>query len=174
MDSASTTQGFRRNVFEELKRRQSDLVVKKKAIEMKLSGLKQRFFAINQKLAAAPPAEYFAISKRIGEFKVLATKMDQELSGLRAELRPYEEERRNAFDAALDRFEEGRDAITEKLTVSDVNGGGRIIERLAELQTKYLAFAEDPTRVNSMRLMAAEFARELTCLLSEQKEEVAG
>ncbi len=37
--------------------------------------------------------------------------------------------------------------------------------RVVELKEKYLRFAEDGTRISSMRLMAAQFARELEDLL---------
>lgn len=45
----------------------------------------------------------------------------------------------------------------------------RIREALSTMLTKYMLFAEDFTRVNSMRLMAAQFARELSSLLSEKE-----
>lgn len=41
-----------------------------------------------------------------------------------------------------------------------------ITSAIVALRNQYISFAEDPTRVNSMRLMAGTFAGELTSILS--------
>jgi hypothetical protein len=41
-------------------------------------------------------------------------------------------------------------------------------EEIVKLRSRYLSFAEDHTRVNSMRLMAGEFASELTRILGSK------
>ena len=53
--------------------------------------------------------------------------------------------------------------------VVDSDAADTVATQLVEMRNRWIAFAEDHTRVNSMRMMAAQFARELTDVISEKR-----
>lgn len=101
------------------------------------------------------PDEYRAICNKQTNIKRKIAQMDEEIAPLRQRLREIgalstvyyaikNEERKNCFSSNVE-----------------------IKRELQDIRDRWLQFAEDHTRVNSMRIMAAQFSRELSEVLGK-------
>ncbi len=61
-------------------------------------------------------------------------------------------------------------AVAELSRAKNAPEQSKVTDEIRTLRAKYLDFAEDQTRVNSMRVMAAQFANELTSVLASSTE----
>lgn len=91
------------------------------------------------------------ITPLLKEANVAATKISEEIARLKRE-----DERKSRVEMIINRSPE--EAPTKTALIGLLN--------------KYMQFSEDFTRVNSMRLMAAQFAREIAFILDANRKEM--
>ena len=117
--------------------RKAELGEQKRRMELQLS-------RINAGLKITKPRnQYLAEVKK-------QTHCKAQLQRIEAEIRPLKKQ-------ILNLWREKEDAEVNKPSLA---------RRVVALRDHYLDFAKDPTRVNSMRIMAAQFADKLTELVS--------
>ena len=146
-----------------LKDKYDDLVLTKRRVETDLARARGMMKAQSSYMTRLPPAEYRMWQTREMRAKSDLLKIAEEMAPIKKRIRAlYEEEER------------GRGELMDKLNnIQEVMSSGQhspAVEEIARLRDKWLAFAEDQTRVNSMRVMAAQFSRELTDLLASKQD----
>lgn len=103
-----------------------------------------------------PPSEYRALCVR-------QEHLCSKLADLQAQLEPIKDEIRKW--SAIENGIRAELLVSGNQIALPSASSDAIVRRLSALRSYYLEFAEDQTRVNSMRLMAATFANELTDIL---------
>jgi hypothetical protein len=134
------------------------LIAIKNSIESELGQLTARVRGSSSHKTRLSPEEYRQIcnrqsvlKKKIAETMVLLAQKNEE---------------RKRLNIEIDAADPNRRKIRESIFSSDMQEIGASIK---ELQSKWMAFAEDSTRVGSMRLMASQFSKDLTEILSKHK-----
>lgn len=160
---ASTIAPIAKDIYEirgeiaAIKEKSLELSAQKREIELELNKLSSR--VRNRTTSRMPPDEYKGICRRQIRCKEILLDIEKKLSVLKLERQKW------------------ADIETELYIKSGLRGGAakspqmeenESILKVTAIRNKYLAFSEDPTRVNSMRLMAAQFAKELTEVLAGQ------
>ena len=141
-----------------------DLVNKKRmSIQTTLAKLSLRVRSSNTSRTRLSPEEYRAICNEQSKLKTKLLKIEEEGMSIKKKIREL-----NAIET-YERIEARKSisALNESKTLNQI-GVNEI--KIISLRDKWLNFAEDQTRVNSMRVMAAQFARELTELLASAIE----
>lgn len=151
-----------------IKARHINLMLKKKPIELELSGLKSRVVSSNTHKTRLSPEDYRAIcnrqqvlKKKLLEIEMLGGPLKQELRDI-GSLVTMSYAMQNEEMPAIVKIPEDRlhNVLLRNLVI--------------QLRDKWIGFAEDQTRVNSMRVMAAQFSRELTEIISKNDGEASG
>lgn len=131
-----------------------DLSSRKREIETQLGTIKNRIRA-GGRLDRKYYDEQIARQKKISMEKL---NIEREISRINGELRDlYSKDQEIKSEAKAREQICGISETQVILWLSD----------LSALRTKYIQFSEDNTRVNSMRLMAAQFAAELDALINK-------
>lgn len=150
-----------------IKAQHVNLMLKKKPIELELSGLKSRVLSSKTHRTHLSPEDYRAIcnrqqvlKKKLAEIEIQGGPLKQELRDVSA-LSTMSYAMRNKEMPAMVKIPE--DKLHNVLLRNSV----------IRLRDKWIGFAEDQTRVNSMRVMAAQFSRELTEIISTNDGSVA-
>lgn len=134
--------------------KRANLLSEKRKFEAEMQGLNNR---VRSSPGRLPQAEYKAICKRQERVRSLIIETQEKLGPVNTEHR-----RVTAMIRALD------EPVNKEKEPVVVANPARHVGRLVMLRNKYLQFAEDQTRVNSMRVMAAQFANELTAIIGEE------
>jgi predicted nucleic acid-binding Zn-ribbon protein len=123
---------------------------------LKRQEIQEDLACINRKLKTRQTHSKFeSLSRRRDRLKSDLLLLEKAIAPVKSELRQWQ-----AISTDL------RAKSMVRLNV-EISSNKTLIEKIRTLRSHYLAFAEDQTRVNSMRVMAAQFANELTALLSE-------
>lgn len=144
----------------ELKTKKSELLIKKKPIEAELSQLAGRVHSSKTHRTRLSPDEYRQIcgrqstlKRKLAEIEVAINPLSSEIRGLCAQ----EDILRASCGMSVGGV--GEQSSSE----------GDLVARLSEIRDYWQQFAGDQTRVNSMRIMAAQFADEVTGALSGKR-----
>lgn len=132
----------------------SGLAHKKREAETELGKISQYIRGTDRiagKSTRLPAREYAELTTRQRELKAVVTKIEAEMLPLKQEATRW-----NNY------CEELRADIIDGGRMTNPFGSGNALHRLIEIRDKWQRFGEDPTRVNSMRLLASAFAKELT------------
>ena len=140
-----------------LKEMTSELNQKKLELELEMQRLNNRIRTNGRK--RMPDDEYKGICKKQMQTRLLISAVEQARAPITAELREWyaiEDELRikAAISPSIEHPLDYEHSIREKIT---------------SLRNTYLSFAEDGTRVNSMRLIASQVANELTIILQNDQ-----
>jgi hypothetical protein len=127
----------------------ADLGGRKRTLEVRLSEMGDRVRLSGRR--GLPPDIYRQICVEQGKLK-------KRILDIEREIQPLSREKRDWF-AILDELEHRARAAGILPAGED---SSTLRGRIVEIRDRYLDFAEDQTRVNSMRVMAAEFANCLT------------
>jgi len=106
-----------------------------------------------------PDQEYKSLCKRQLHAKEKIHEIEKQMRPIKHEIRTW---------AAIEDELKAKERAAYTAVVCE-KGKPSLIDGLVSLQKKYLAFAEDNTRINSMRLMASQIANELTELISGEQ-----
>lgn len=145
----------------DLKNKNADLTVKRRKIEVELSRSKDIIKAQSSYMTCLPPSEFRMWKTRNIKAKADLSKIEQEFLPIKKRLRELYQEEEVGRGALMTKL----DQIQSSININ-VNNHENVREPIVMLRDKWLLFAEDQTRVNSMRVMAAQFARELTDILA--------
>lgn len=144
----------------ELKTKKSELLIRKKPIEAELSQLAGRVHSSKTHRTRLTPDEYRQICGRQATLKRKLAEIEVAINPLSSEIR--------ALCAQEDILR-----ASCGMTVGGVgersSGDGDLVARLTEIRDYWQQFAGDQTRVNSMRIMAAQFADEVTGALAGKR-----
>lgn len=135
-----------------LKDKQRALADKKRAMETELSVARNRI-----RSARLSHDEYVGICRKQNQLRTEIIKVEQALTPIKSELRHW-----YAIEAEMRVQVMMRHGHSGDFRVDE---NAPLVDKVIALRSVYLNFAEDHTRVNSMRMMAAEFANELTKIL---------
>lgn len=127
------------------------LVLKRKEMDLELSDINRQF----KSGIRFEQAEYKSKLKRQQAIKSEMFRLDAALRPLTEKLKEARV-MRHAITIEID-------SSRARLVYSSSEGKD---SALVSLRDKYLNFAEDHTRINSMRMMAAQFANELTSIMA--------
>ena len=158
MENNETSQDLQNSelALNELLKKRTDLTLLKRDYEIELMALNRRVISSIQRL---PPMEYKAICGKQITIKKKIHEIEKETVGLRTEIRDrniYIDKLKKSLEVGFwDKKQQSRDSDT-----SDT-----VITRITNLRNTYMEFASDPTRVSSLRTMAARFAEELEALI---------
>jgi len=142
----------------EIKRAHSELAAKLMGIDSKLSGLTTRVRGSKTHKTALSQADYRGICNEQQRLKNKKMEITVECSELKNKLREIAAQRSVAYSNLV------ADDSEKQITMSAFIDAPQLDlrDKLVKLRDKWIGFAEDQTRVNSMRVMAAQFSRELT------------
>jgi len=151
-----------------IKAQHMDLMAKKKPIELELSGLKSRVVSSNTHKTRLSPEDYRAICNRQ---QVLKKKLMQiEMLG-----GPLKQELRDVAALISMSYAMQNEEMPAMVKIPEDRLNNVLLRNLViQLRDKWIGFAEDQTRVNSMRVMAAQFSRELTEIISKNDGDATG
>ncbi len=147
----------------EILEQRSLILAKKKPIEAELSALAGRVRGSYSHRNRLSQEDYRQIVNRQTVLKRKLAEIEVEAAPLKTKLR--EIGLLSTLHYAT-RHEEIAKERTEAAATS-IDPAAAMRKAIADLRGQWLAFAEDQTRVNSMRVMAAQFSRELTDLLGD-------
>ena len=133
----------------ELKEKKEVWIMQKRECENRLNNLSVRVRTGGR----LPDKEYKRICREQKKTKEKILSIEKELMPINRELRQW---------YAME--DEIRANVSMNMPMPVINDTD-ITGKLRSLRDKYLAFSEDHTRINSMRLMASGFASELTDIL---------
>jgi chromosome segregation ATPase len=142
----------------DLKNKHAALVAQMKPIQGELASLKNRARTSNTHMTRLSPADYRQLCNRQTVLTRKLAELEVQASPLKARLREV-----GALSTLYYATRTGERADSSAASVATAADMRRAI---VELRGQWLAFAEDQTRVNSMRVMAAQFSRELTDILA--------
>lgn len=128
----------------------NEMMREKRGYDTELAAIKNRIRSGGR----LPQQEYIGHCRRQTLLKQKILAVENAVGPLKAERAKWQILRNEADSKAR--------VARPKIDDSEILG---VRSELVDLRAKYLAFAEDHTRVNSMRLMAGEFASELTRIL---------
>ena len=142
----------------ELKIKQSYISAKVQKVQAELAQIKNRIRGSNSHTTRLSPDEYRQLCNRQTKLIKKQEELFEEGAPIRTRLREigamstlyYAEQNENAPNPELENYKQ-------------LDG---LRSALISTRKKWLEFSEDNTRVNSMRLMAAQFSRELTDILA--------
>lgn len=138
------------------KEKSDQLSLQKRSIEQEIAQLTHRVRSAGGRL---PDEEYRGILKKQKRCREMMYEIEKQLVQLKAERRHWTNiETQMRLNANLSR---------EPSPIVFNEDADRLRKAVTGIRDIYLSFSEDPTRVNSMRLMAAQFAKELTEVLAE-------
>jgi len=137
-------------IISELKDKYDDLVREKKDIEVKMAGFKNLIRTTRRRL---PPPEYKRICRQQNQGRNDIQRIEKEIIPIKKEIRKWEAIK-----------EEMEPVFADRTPASITNPD--ILRSLTDLRDRYIEFSGDNTRVNSMRLMAGDFASEITSIIS--------
>lgn len=141
----------------ELKNKKSELLLRKKPIEAELSQLSNRVKSQNSHRTRLSPEEYRQICGRQAALKKKLAQIEVDITPISAEIR------RLHADEDLIRADSGMQISN---IVQSTGGDVDFLRKVAQIRDYWQQFAGDQTRVNSMRIMAAQFAEQLTSAIS--------
>ena len=142
-----------------IQNKRAKLIEIKAPIELELSQLTAKVRGANSYHTRLSPDEY---RKTVNRQQILKKK----LADVLAQMNPLKARLREL--APLENIEYKKIKVDSVKQIKNTEDVSRT--QIVELRDKWLCFAEDQTRVNSMRIMAAQFARELTEILAAQIE----
>jgi DNA repair exonuclease SbcCD ATPase subunit len=92
------------------------------------------------------------------------SKVEQEIERI---LPSISAEARREAEASISLMAENAKKMTEAAKQSSVHAADvrQVLEELRDMRAKYLSFAGDPTRISSMRTMAAQMSDDITLML---------
>ena len=142
----------------DLKEKCGALSIRKRTLESELATLNGRIRDTKYRL---PRAEYETVIRRQKKIKEQFVAIEKEREPLNQDLKRW-----YAMEDEL------RVKANLGLTVDGVRHDTLVLEspmknKIIQLRNTHLQFAEDSTRISSMRLMAAQFANELTEILKD-------
>ena len=132
----------------------SEICAKRMPIQAELTAIRNRLRVCSSTRFRLPPAEYRDLCLRQTQLVELLRDVESEAFPVKQKLRE--------LTAARDAPSAQRPARH-----SSVDAGLRACGAITELRNRWSAFAEDQTRVNSMRVMAAKFCAELNQVLAD-------
>lgn len=142
----------------DLKEKCGVLAIRKRTLEIELTTLNNRIRGTKYRL---PKVEYENVVRRQKKIKEQFLEIEKEREPLNQELKRWyamEDELRVKANIGLT-----VDGIRQDTVVME----SPIKNKIIQLRNTHLQFAEDNTRISSMRLMAAQFANELTEILKD-------
>lgn len=141
----------------DIKNKHAAITVKRKHLEAELASLNARIRTAKTHKYRLNPEEYRSICNRQTVIKKRIAELETQAEPLKAKLREIAAHSAMCY------------AIGEEdgLSLTDTTPDNKMRIDIIELRGRWLAFAEDQTRVNSMRVMASQFSRELTDILSK-------
>lgn len=153
-------------VRDELKGKLQTLTHEKRGYEIELGRISQYIRGtdrISGKSTRLPAREYADLTTRQRELKRLVLDVEGRMMPVKQDIlkwQSYCEELR-------------AEAIMDMNRPGEPLAAAKSLGRLIAIRDKWQRFGEDPTRVNSMRLLASAFAKELTAVIDGKVEEDA-
>lgn len=141
----------------ELKNKKGALSIKKKPMEAELAQLAARVRSSNSHRARLTPEEYRQICGRQSTLKRKIAELEVEMSPISAEIRAL---------CAHEDVIRASHGLQIGGTREYSSGDADVVQRVIAIRDEWQQFAGDQTRVNSMRIMAAQFAEDLTAALA--------
>ena len=137
----------------QIKLKHAELTEKTRAIDVELSNLKSRVISSKTHKTRLSAEEFRQICNRQQVLKRKKAEVESMANPLKAKLREI---------AALQSI----GYATLEKDIPSVDPELSIRKSVTDIRDRWMNFAEDQTRVNSMRIMAAQFSRELTEVLT--------
>ncbi len=150
-----------------IKAQHVNLMMKKKPIELELAGLKSRVLSSKTHATRLSPEDYRAICNRQQALKKKLLEIEMQGGPLKQELRDV------AALSTMSYAMRNKEMPAMLKIPEDKLHNVLLRNSVIQLRDKWIGFAEDQTRVNSMRVMAAQFSRELTEIISKDDGPVA-
>ena len=143
----------------DVKNKHSAIVIKRKPIEAELASLTGRVRGSYSHRNRISQEDYRQLVNRQTVLKRQLAEMEVAAAPLKARLREI-----GALSTLY--YATRIDVRADEAMKAAMPADSQIRKTIIWLRGKWLAFAEDQTRVNSMRVMAAQFSRELTDILA--------
>lgn len=153
MNNISTELYQARNEIDKLQEQRTPLTKELQELNLKLAKLNNHVRASGR----LPDLEYKGICKQQIKIKERIIQIQNSLAKITKEKREWD-----SYETEL----RAKIAIASSLVKTHEISTNDLFEKIKQLRNEYLDFAEDQSRINSMRIMASQFANELTKILS--------
>jgi hypothetical protein len=134
-----------------LKDRKNELTIKMHEIEQKLLGIKNRI----RGQGLMPKGDYQKLLSTQSKYRQAVIDLEKMLRPIKTRLQELADQEYNEKKAEMQTLEHNGDSTS-------------IVRRLVSLREEYQLFAADPTRVGSMKQMAAQFVVKLNKIIREE------